>query len=137
MVGANIGAGARRAQAMYADRVNRMPVAIRCFTRVLLGGVAAAVLLAACQPAAPVAEVKKPKRRSFEESNSWHPSAPAAAPASGGAGGGSNTDAQARQVQQTWDQARQATTDAERQRLANEALKQTRAMAEPQPSGHQ
>jgi hypothetical protein len=99
---------------------------------VLLGSVAAAVLLAACQPAAPAAEVRKPKRRSFEESNAWRPSAPAAAPAAGG-----NTDAQARQVQQTWDQARQATTDAERQRLANEALKQTRAMAEPQPSGQQ
>ena len=102
--------------------------------RVMLGGMAALVLLAACQPATPSAEVKKPRRRSFEESNAWRPAAPAAAPASGGAGG--NTDAQARRVQQTWDQARQATTDAERQRLANEALKQTRAMAEPQPSGH-
>jgi hypothetical protein len=104
---------------------------IRRFPRVLVGGVAAAVLLGACQQAPPVVEVKK-KRRSFEESNAWRPAAPARAPSSGG----SNTDAQARQVQQTWEQARQATTDAERQRLANEALKQTRAMAEPQPSGH-
>lgn len=107
---------------------------MRPFPRLLLGVVAAAVLLGACQPATPVAEVKKPKRRSFEESSSWQPST-APAPASGGAAG--STDAQARQVQQTWDQARQATTDAERQRLANEALKQTRAMAEPQPSAHQ
>lgn len=92
----------------------------------------AAVFLAACQPAAPVAETKKPRRRSFEESSTWHPSTSSAAPASG-----NNTDAQARQVQQTWDQARQATNDADRQRLANEALKQTQAMAEPQPSAHQ
>jgi hypothetical protein len=114
---------------MYAGGVNAMSRRMRRFARVLLGGTAAMVFLAACQPAAPAAEVKKPRRRSFEESNAWHP-APAAAPASS-----NNTDAQARQVQQTWDQARQATTDAERQRLANEALKQTRAMAE-QPSGH-
>ena len=107
---------------------------MRRHARLLLGGITTAVLLAACQPAAPVAETRKPKRRSFEESGAWHPAAPAAAPASG-----TSTDAQARQVQQTWDQARQATTDAERQRLANEALKQTRAMAEPQPqpSGQQ
>ena len=117
---------------MYADSVNAMPWRMRRFARLLLGGTAAVVFLAACQPAAPAAEVKKPRRRSFEESNAWHP-APAAAPASASS---NNTDAQARQVQQTWDQAHQATTDAERIRLANEALKQTRAMAEPQPSGH-
>jgi len=104
---------------------------LRRFTRVLLGSVAAAVLLAACQPAAPAAEVRKPKRRSFEESNAWRPSAPATAPAAGG-----NSDAQARQVQQTWEQARQAKNDADRQRLANQALEQTRSMAE-QPSGSQ
>jgi len=118
---------------MYADRVKKMPIAMRRFACVVLGVVGAAVLLGACQQAPPVVEVKK-KRRSFEDSNAWRPAAPATAPASGGAGG-SNTDAQARQVQQTWDQARQATTDAERQRLANEALNKTQEMAEPQPSG--
>ena len=116
---------------MYADGMARMPDARHRFTRLLLASGAAAVFLAACQPATPAAEVKKPRRRSFEESNAWHPST-APAPASA-----SNTDAQARQVQQTWEQAHQATTDAERIRLASEALKQTRAMAEPQPSGHQ
>jgi YD repeat-containing protein len=94
--------------------------------------VAAAVLAAACTPAAPPVAEKKPRRRSFEESSAYRAPAPAA-PQSGTA----STDAQAKQVQQTWDQARQATSDAERERLAGEALKQSRAMAEPQPSGHQ
>jgi hypothetical protein len=96
-----------------------------------LAGVAA-FLTSACTPAAPPVAEKKPRRRSFEESSAYRPSAPAA-PQSGTA----STDAQAKQVQSTWEQARQATSDAERQRLAGEALKQTRAMAEPQPSGHQ
>lgn len=120
---------------MYADTVARLPRAWRRAACVLLGFSAAAIVLAACQPAAPAAEVRKPKRRSFEESNAWRPSTAPAAGSSASSGG--NVDAQARQVQQTWDQARQATTDAERQRLANEALQQTRAMAEPQPSAHQ
>ncbi len=93
-----------------------------------------AVSLSACQSPPPVAETK-PKRKSFEESNAWQPSAPAAAPAASSSGS-ANTDAQAQQVQQSWEQARQATSDAERQRAAGEALKQTRAMAE-QPSGNQ
>lgn len=115
-----------------------MAHALRHLPRVLLAGTVAVVLLAACQPAAPAAEVRKPKRRSFEESSAWRPSAPPAAPANNtGATLNDNLNNQARQVQQTWDQARQATTDAERQRLANEALRQTRAMAEPQPSAHQ
>jgi len=91
--------------------------------------VLAAVLAAACQPAAPPVAEKK-KRRSFEDSSGWQPAAAPAAPQGGAAG----TDAQAKQVQSTWDQARQATSDAERQRLAGEALKQTRAMAEPTAS---
>ncbi len=111
---------------MYAHRM-------RPTYRLLLGGGAlAAVALAACQPATPVAE-KKPRRKSFEESSSWQPSAPAAAPAAAPPAANGTTDAQAQQVQQSWGAARQATTDAERQRLAGEALKQTRAMAD-QPS---
>jgi hypothetical protein len=80
-----------------------------------------ATLLCACQPAAPVAETK-PRRKSFEEASTYRvPAQPAAA---------DNTQQQASQTKQTWDQARQATDDAERQRLAGEALKQTRSMAE-------
>ena len=103
---------------------SRLPLAL---------AVAAAVLMGACQPAAPPVAEKKPRRRSFEESSAWRPAAAPAAPQSGTAA----TDAQAKQVQSTWEQARQATTDAERQRLAGEALKQTRAMAEqPASSPH-
>jgi hypothetical protein len=112
--------------------VHELPHARRRFSRLLLGGVGAAVLLAACQQAPPPA-VKKP-RRSFEESGSWRPSSSPRSSPAGGAG--TSTDARARQVQQTWEQARQANNDAERQRLANEALEQTQSMAE-QPSGHQ
>ena len=100
--------------------------------RLLLAGAAVALVLSACQSPPPVAETK-PKRKSFEESNAWQP---ATAPASTSASSGSaNTGAQAQQVQQSWEQARQATNDAERQRAAGEALKQTRAMAE-EPSGN-
>ena len=107
---------------------------MRRFTRALLAGTAMAVLLVACQSPPPVAETK-PKRKSFEESTAWQPPAPAAAPASGSPSGSGNVAAQARQVQQSWEQARQATNDAERQRAAGEALEQTRAMAD-QPSGN-
>jgi hypothetical protein len=93
--------------------------------RLLLGGVLLATLLAACQPAEPVAE--KPRRKSFEDSSGYSaPAEPAAA---------DNTQQQAAQAQQTWDQARQTSDEAERQRLAGEALKQTRSMAEePAPT---
>ena len=104
---------------------------MRRLARLPLAAVLASVLAGACQPAAPVVE-QKPRRRSFEESAAWKP---AAAPASPQAAAGS-TDAQAKQVQGTWEQARQATNDADRQRLAGEALQQTRAMAE-QPSSPQ
>jgi hypothetical protein len=112
---------------MYAFRVG-----LRIAPLLLIGaGAACAFALAACQPAAPP-PVKK-ARRSFEESSAWKPSR-STAPAGGAASSGSNVDAQARQVQQTWEQAKQANNDADRQRLANEALKQTQSMAE-QPSG--
>jgi hypothetical protein len=114
------------------NAVRKMPHARRRVPRLLLGGIAAVTLLAACQQAPPPV-VKKP-RRSFEESGSWRPSSSNRSSPAGGSG--SSTDAQARQVQQTWDQARQANNDAERQRLASEALKQTQSMAE-HPSGHQ
>ena len=104
--------------------------AMRLPARLLLGVVLACTAVAACKPAAPVAEQKK--RRSFEDS--WQPSAPAAAaPAAVAPSGNAAVDAQAQQVQQSWEQARQTTDEAERQRLAGEALKQTRSMAD-QPS---
>lgn len=107
-----------------------MLMVMRGLARLTLALIGTAVLLSACQPAAPPVAEKKPRRRSFAESSAWKPAAPAAAqPAAG------TTDAQAQKVQSTWEQARQATSDAERQRLAGEALKQTRAMAEqPAPS---
>ena len=106
-------------------------MAMRPSGRLLLAATVVAVSLSACQSPPPVAETK-PKRKSFEDSNAWQPST-ATAPAATSSGS-ANVDAQARQVQQSWEQARQATSDAERQRAAGEALKQTRAMAE-QPSG--
>jgi hypothetical protein len=103
--------------------------------RLVLAVLAAAAALAACQSPPPVAETK-PKRKSFEESNAWQPSTATASTST--SSGSATTDAQAQQVQQSWDQARQATSDAERQRAAGEALKQTRAMAEqPSSSGNQ
>ena len=106
-----------------------MLMVMRGLARLSLALVGSAVLLGACQPAAPPVAEKKSRRRSFEESSAWKPAAPAAQPGAG------STDAQAQKVQSTWEQARQATSDAERQRLAGEALEQTRAMAEqPAPS---
>jgi hypothetical protein len=103
---------------------------MRSRSRLLLGGLALASLLGACQPAAPpVAE--KPKRHSFEDSNNWQPSSNAASASSS-----ASTQQQAQQVQQTWDKARATNDEAERQRLANEALNQTRQMAEPAASPH-
>jgi hypothetical protein len=119
------------------NAVREMHPARRRLARLLLGVIAGATLFAACRQAPPP-EASKPRRHSFEESTAWKPSSPRSAPAGGAAGGnpGGSVDAQAQQVQQTWEQARQANSDAERQRLANEALKQTRSMAE-QPSGSQ
>lgn len=106
---------------------------MRPYVRFLLAAPVLALLFCSCQSPPPVAETK-PKRKSFEESNAWQPST-ATAPASTSSAS-ANVDAQARQVQQSWEQARQATNDAERQRAAGQALQQTRAMAE-QPSGQQ
>jgi hypothetical protein len=103
---------------------------MRPISRLLVCGAVAAVALVACKPAAPVAE-QKPRRKSFEESGGWQPSAPAQAPA--GSSGTGSVQQQAGQVQSTWDQARQTNDEAERQRLANQALQQTRSMAD-QPS---
>ena len=109
--------------------------AMRPYGRLLLTATVVAVSLAACQSPPPVAETK-PKRKSFEESNAWQPSTSTSTAPAAASSGNANVDAQARQVQQSWEQARQATSDAERQRAAGEALKQTRAMAE-QPPGNQ
>jgi hypothetical protein len=99
---------------------------MRLSPRLLLGGVLTAIALGACQPAAPVAETK-PQRKSFEDSSSYQaPAEPAAA---------GDTQQQADQVQQGWEQVRQTPDEAERQRQAGETLKQTRAMAEePAPT---
>jgi hypothetical protein len=91
----------------------------------LLGLVAA--LAGACQSPPPVEE--KPKRRSFAEDSQWQP--PAAPARTDPA---TSIDAQAQQVNDKWEQVRQTSDEAERQRLANEALRDTRAMAD-QPSG--
>ncbi|HEV8631949.1 MAG TPA: hypothetical protein VGV61_16655 [Thermoanaerobaculia bacterium] len=100
-------------------RLPRWPLAL---------GVLAAFLLVACQQAAPAAAPQQ-KRKSFEDSGEWHPAAaPAAAPAASG-----DVNAQARQVQRTWDKARQAPNEAEAQRQASEALKQTQQMADQPP----
>lgn len=103
---------------MYADPMRPTP-------RLLLGGVLVATVLAACQPAAPVAE-SKPRRKSFEDSSSYQPPAEPA-PAD-------RTQEQAAQVNKTWEQVHQTSNEAERQRLANEALRQTQSMAEPAPT---
>jgi hypothetical protein len=87
----------------------------------------AAALVASACAAPPVAE-EKPKRKSFEESSEWRPSSP-----DPGAAGDGGTDARAEAIEQKWDQVRQSSDEAERQRLANEALRETRALAD-QPS---
>jgi hypothetical protein len=94
-----------------------------------------AALAAACQAPQPAAE-EQPKRKSFAEANEWQPSAPSAA-AGGARSSGTTTqqvDEQAHRVNEKWEQVRQTDDAAERQRLANEALRETRAMAD-QPSG--
>ena len=88
---------------------------------------APAVLLAAllgwsCSSPPPVVE-ETPKRKSFEESAEWQ--APAATP--------TGYEAQARAIRQKWEQVKQTEDEAERQRLANEALNETRALADQPP----
>ena len=95
--------------------------------RATLPLLAVALLAAACSSPPPVAE-QKPKRKSFEESSPWTP-APSA-----GTGTTASTDERARAIQEKWEQVRQSGDEAERQRLANEALRDTRALAD-QPSG--
>jgi hypothetical protein len=87
-------------------------------------------LLAACQKPAPVAAAK-PKRHSFQDSSSYQPVT--SAPATGGST--ADTNAQAAQVKQTWEQAHQAGNEAEAQQRASEALKQTQQMADS-PAPH-
>ena len=86
---------------------------------------AAGLLAGACGAPPPVAE-EKPKRKSFEEANAWTPSSGPAA--------GSDSTADARAVEDKWEQVRQTSDPAERQRLANEALRDTRALADA-PAG--
>jgi hypothetical protein len=88
----------------------------------------AAALAAACTAPPPVAE-EKPKRKSFEEGAEWRPTSPD--PGAAATGG---TDARAQAIEQKWDQVRQSGDEAERRRLANEALRETRALAD-EPSG--
>lgn len=102
---------------------------MRLPARLLFGGVLVGTALAACQPAEPpVAE--KPKRKSFEDSSGYSSSAAS----SSGAPSSPSVEQQASEVQQKWQQVRESTDEAERMRLANEALQQTQQMAEPAPS---
>lgn len=90
--------------------------------RIAAPGLAAALLGWSCS-SPPVTE-EKPKRRSFEESAEWQ--APAAAtPAA--------YEEQARAIRKKWEQVKQTEDEAERRRLANEALSETRALAEAPP----
>ena len=94
-----------------------------------LARIAPAVLVAgllgwSCSSPPPVAE-EKPKRKSFEEGAAWQ------APAAAGTPAGYET--QARAIEQKWEQVRQTDDAAERQRLANEALRETRALADQPP----
>jgi hypothetical protein len=90
--------------------------------RIAPAGLAAALLAWSCSSPPPVAE-EKPKRKSFEESAQWQ--APAGTPA--------GYDAQARAIEQKWEQVKQTEDEAERRRLANEALRETRALADQPP----
>lgn len=91
--------------------------------RIAAPGLAAALLGWSCSSPPPVTE-EKPKRRSFEESAEWQ--APAAATPAG-------YEEQARAIRKKWEQVKQTEDEAERQRLANEALSETRALAEAPP----
>ena len=87
-------------------------------------GLAAALLGWSCSSPPPAAE-QEPKRKSFEESAEWQ--APPAADTPGG------YQAQAQAIEQKWERVKQTDDEAERQRLANEALRETRALADPPP----
>jgi len=92
--------------------------------RITAAGLAAALLGWSCSSPPPVAE-EKPKRKSFEESAQWQAPAAAGTPA--------GYEAQARAIEQKWEQVRQTEDEAERRRLANEALRETRALADEPP----
>lgn len=98
----------------------------RCLALVTL----ATLALAGCQ-APPEAADQGPRRKSFEEAQSWQPSAP---PAAASPAAGETYEQQADRAREQWDRARQATDDAERQRLAGEALRETRALADGTPA---
>jgi hypothetical protein len=90
-----------------------------------------ALALGACQKPAPQAAA--PKRHSFEDGNTWQPSAPvAAAPvaAPAGAPSGGNVGSTPQSIQQGWQQVEQAKGDAAKQQAAGEMLNRTQAMAD-------
>ena len=92
--------------------------------RIVGPGLLAALLGWSCSSPPPVTE-GKPKRKSFEESAQWQAPATAGTPA--------DFEAQARAIEQKWEQVKQTDDEAERQRLANEALRETRALADQPP----
>jgi hypothetical protein len=90
--------------------------------------VVAAVALLGCQ-AEPVAETK-PKRKSFEDPGYQPVSASSSSGSDASGSGYERTQDQAAQVREQWDRAKSASTDAEREAAANEALRQTQEMAD-------
>jgi hypothetical protein len=88
---------------------------------------AAALGLMACQPE-PVAETK-PKRKSFEEPG-YQPVSAASSQDAGSQSSYQRTEDQAAAVREQWDRAKAAGSDAERERAATEALRQTQEMAD-------
>ena len=93
--------------------------------RVASSGLALALLAWSCSSPPPVAE-EKPKRKSWEDQSQWTPSS--------GTSADPSVDERARAIEDKWEQVRQTSDAAERERLANEALQETRALAD-QPSG--
>jgi hypothetical protein len=91
--------------------------------RIAPAALLAALLGGSCSSPPPVVE-ESPKRKSFEESADWQ------APAAGTPAG---YEAQARAIEQKWERVKQSEDEAERQRLANEALRETRALADQPP----
>jgi hypothetical protein len=97
--------------------------------RVLVGAAVVAVSVAGCQQAAPPEATESSGRRSFADDD-WDASAVGDdAPAAGRA----DADAQARDIEKGWAQAREATSDAERQRQAGEMLRRSRELADQKP----